>query len=159
VPLVPLAEEVRIGCGRMAEEKKSRLVIEAEGIDPVALGDRAQLSQLLTNLVVNALKYGRAGEDVRIRFEEAGENMVRLSVIDRGEGIAPDHLPRLTERFYRVDAGRSRAVGGTGLGLAIVKHIVGRHRGRLDIESEPGTGTSVHVSLPRAPAPAAVTKP
>jgi two-component system phosphate regulon sensor histidine kinase PhoR len=84
--------------------------------------------------------------------------MVRMSVIDRGDGIAPEHLPRLTERFYRVDAGRSRAVGGTGLGLAIVKHIVGRHRGRLEIESEPGTGTSVHISLPRAPAPPPVIK-
>ena len=158
VPLLPLAEEVRVGCSRMIEDKGGRLLVEAEGFDPVALGDRAQLSQLLLNLVVNALKYGRAGEDVRIRFEAIGADMVRMSVIDRGDGIAPEHLPRLTERFYRVDAGRSRAVGGTGLGLAIVKHIVGRHRGRLEIESEPGTGTSVHISLPRAPAPPPVIK-
>ena len=79
--------------------------------------------------------------------------MVRISVADQGEGIAAEHLPRLTERFYRVDPGRSRAVGGTGLGLAIVKHIVSRHRGRLDIRSKVGEGTTVLVSLPRAPEP------
>ena len=74
-----------------------------------------------------------------------------MSVVDRGEGIAPEHLPRLTERFYRVHPSRSRAMGGTGLGLAIVKHIVGRHRGRLEIRSKPGEGTAVHVDLPRRP--------
>jgi two-component system phosphate regulon sensor histidine kinase PhoR len=97
---------------------------------------------------------------VTVRIEEDGPERVRLSVIDQGEGIAPEHLPRLTERFYRVDAGRSRAAGGTGLGLAIVKHIVGRHRGRLEIKSKPGEGTAVEVTLPRAVDPdaaAAVT--
>src|SRR3546814_10954976 len=74
--------------------------------------------------------------------------MIRMSVIDRGEGIAPEHLPRLTERFYRVDPGRSRSMGGTGLGLAIVKHIVGRHRGRLEIESRQGEGRRFTVYLP-----------
>ncbi len=74
--------------------------------------------------------------------------MIQLSVTDEGEGIAPEHIPRLTERFYRVDPGRSRAVGGTGLGLAIVKHIVERHRGRLDIASEVGRGTALSVTLP-----------
>lgn len=74
--------------------------------------------------------------------------MLRISVADEGDGIAPEHIPRLTERFYRVDAGRSRAAGGTGLGLAIVKHIVERHRGRLDIASVVGKGTTVTVLLP-----------
>jgi two-component system phosphate regulon sensor histidine kinase PhoR len=79
--------------------------------------------------------------------------MVRVSVIDRGDGIAPEHLPRLTERFYRVDTGRSRSMGGTGLGLAIVKHIVERHRGRLEISSRLGEGTHVSFTLPvRGPA-------
>ena len=78
--------------------------------------------------------------------------MVRLRVIDQGEGIAAEHLPRLTERFYRADASRSRALGGTGLGLAIVKHIVERHRGRLAITSKLGTGTTVTVLLPPATA-------
>jgi two-component system phosphate regulon sensor histidine kinase PhoR len=76
--------------------------------------------------------------------------MVRLTVSDEGEGIAPEHIPRLTERFYRADPSRSRALGGTGLGLAIVKHIVERHRGSLTIESEMGKGTDVHILLPAA---------
>ncbi|HEY1146254.1 MAG TPA: ATP-binding protein, partial [Allosphingosinicella sp.] len=84
---------------------------------------------------------------------KAEEDMLRVSVIDHGEGIAPEHLPRLTERFYRVDPSRSRAIGGTGLGLAIVKHIVGRHRGRLDIQSHVGEGTRVNVYLPKAEPP------
>jgi two-component system phosphate regulon sensor histidine kinase PhoR len=88
--------------------------------------------------------------DPQFASHDAGPELIRLSVIDEGEGIAAEHLPRLTERFYRVDAGRSRSVGGTGLGLAIVKHIVGRHRGRLDIRSRLGEGTSVRVYLPRA---------
>ncbi len=91
-----------------------------------------------------------------VRFAEAGPEMLRMSVIDRGEGIAPEHLPRLTERFYRVHPSRSRAMGGTGLGLAIVKHIVGRHRGRLEIRSKPGEGTAVHVDLPRPAARAVI---
>ena len=80
--------------------------------------------------------------------------MVRLSVADHGEGIAPEHIARVTERFYRVDTSRSRSLGGTGLGLAIVKHIVERHRGRLAIESELGRGTTIHVLLPLAAADA-----
>ena len=76
--------------------------------------------------------------------------MVHLRIVDQGEGIAPEHIKRLTERFYRVDTSRSRSLGGTGLGLSIVKHIVERHRGRLTIESEVGNGTTVHVLLPVA---------
>jgi two-component system phosphate regulon sensor histidine kinase PhoR len=153
VELLPLVEEVRNGSAQLLAEKQSDIVVENDGADPVVPGDRSQLLQLLQNLIVNALKYGRNGTPVTLRFEPAGQDMLRMSVIDRGEGIAAEHLPRLTERFYRVDAGRSRSVGGTGLGLAIVKHIVGRHRGRLDIESELGEGTTVHVYLPRAANP------
>jgi two-component system phosphate regulon sensor histidine kinase PhoR len=142
---------VRAAAGNLIEEKGSGIRVEQHGIDPVVLGDRSQLAQLLQNIVVNALKYGRAGGDVTVRFEEAGPEMLRVSVTDQGEGIAPEHLPRLTERFYRVDPSRSRSMGGTGLGLAIVKHIVGRHRGRLDIRSKLGEGTEVSVYLPRAP--------
>lgn len=149
VPLLPLIEDVRRSSATMLEEKQSAIVVESAR-EPVALGDSAQLLQLITNLIVNALKYGRPGTPVTVRFEDAGPDMLRMSVIDRGEGIPPEHLPRLTERFYRVDAGRSRAVGGTGLGLAIVKHIVGRHRGRLDIRSKVGEGTAVRVYLPLA---------
>ncbi len=151
VALLPLVEEVRRACGQLLEEKPSTVIVENRGsADPVVLGDRTQLLQLLQNLVVNAIKYGRSGAPVAVRFEDAGPDMLRMSVIDRGDGIAPEHLPRLTERFYRVDPSRSRAMGGTGLGLAIVKHIVGRHRGRLDIRSKLGEGTAVRVYLPRS---------
>ena len=151
VELLPLVEQVRESCGALIEQNGGALLVEVRGPEPAALGDESQLLQLLQNLVVNALKYGRPGEPVTVRFEEAGQDMLRMSVIDRGEGIAQEHLPRLTERFYRVEASRSRAMGGTGLGLAIVKHIVGRHRGRLDIRSRLGEGTSVIVDLPSAP--------
>jgi two-component system phosphate regulon sensor histidine kinase PhoR len=123
--------------------------LEVEEALPPLTGDEGQLSQLLHNLIGNAMKYGRAGTPVEVTLTRAGGN-VCLVVVDRGEGIAPEHLPRLTERFYRVDAGRSRSLGGTGLGLAIVKHIVERHRGRLDIASVLGEGTTVTVTLPAA---------
>ena len=113
-------------------------------------GDRGELAQMLSNLLVNAIKYGRPGTPVRIGVEPCDGDLLRLSVADEGEGIPAEHIPRLTERFYRVDPGRSRQVGGTGLGLAIVKHIVLRHRGRLDIASQPGVGTTVSVTLPLA---------
>ena len=148
VELLPLIEEVTASVRPLAKGRALR--IENEAGAALVSGDGIQLSQMLNNLVVNALKYGRAGTPVRIRLEEAGPDLVRISVIDQGEGISAAHIPRLTERFYRVDPGRSRSVGGTGLGLAIVKHIVLRHRGRLDIQSELGTGTTVAVSLPRA---------
>jgi two-component system phosphate regulon sensor histidine kinase PhoR len=147
VPLLPLVQDVCVSCAHLAGEKGTEIVIERGAADPVVPGDRAQLLQMIRNLVVNALKYGRKGEKLLIRFDEAAD-MVRMSVIDRGDGIPSDHLPRLTERFYRVDPSRSRAMGGTGLGLAIVKHIVGRHRGRLDIDSVLGEGTTVTVLPP-----------
>jgi two-component system phosphate regulon sensor histidine kinase PhoR len=151
VRLLPLVEEVRTSCAQLIEERESDVIVESRDGEPVVLGDRSQLLQLLQNLIVNALKYGGSRHPVTVRFEPAGQDMLQLSVIDRGDGIAAEHIPRLTERFYRVDASRSRAIGGTGLGLAIVKHIVGRHRGRLDIRSKIGEGTEVNVHLPRAP--------
>ena len=120
---------------------------------PNVAGDAAQLAQVLHNLVGNALKYGKRGTPVTISLRRDGETLIRLSVSDEGDGIPAEHLPRLTERFYRVDPGRSRAQGGTGLGLAIVKHIVERHRGRLDIASTPGMGTTVSILLPISLAP------
>ncbi len=113
------------------------------------LGDEAQLGQLAHNIISNAMKYGRPGTPVTVELVRTGQR-VRLSVSDEGDGIAPDHLPRLTERFYRVDEARSRSVGGTGLGLAIVKHISERHQGQLDIESELVKGTKVSVTFPLA---------
>ncbi|MEE4154122.1 MAG: ATP-binding protein [Erythrobacter sp.] len=114
-------------------------------------GDRQQLEQVVRNLVENSLKYGTPGTPVRVELDRSPDGQARITVIDQGEGIAPEQLPHLTRRFYRTDPGRSRASGGTGLGLAIVKHIVERHRGRLDIASELGKGTSVAVRIPLAP--------
>jgi two-component system phosphate regulon sensor histidine kinase PhoR len=141
------------------EADQRRLVIEEDAVLPLVVADRDQLLQVLHNLVSNALKYGRSGTPITVQLapEPAAINQpaaVRVSVSDHGDGIAAEHLPRLTERFYRVDSQRSRTMGGTGLGLAIVKHIVERHRGRLEIESRPGEGTRVSVLLPQAPEPA-----
>ncbi|KMK67465.1 ATP-binding protein [Puniceibacterium sp. IMCC21224] len=117
-------------------------------------GDPDQLRQVLTNLLENAIKYSGSGSTVMVRVSAPGFEPrlrgqgVRIELRDTGQGIDPIHLPRLTERFYRVDSHRSREMGGTGLGLAIVKHIVNRHRGRLRIESELGKGTTFHIVLP-----------
>jgi two-component system phosphate regulon sensor histidine kinase PhoR len=124
---------------------------------PPILGDEDQLAQILQNLLDNAVKYGRDGGHITVSVQRpdgrrwpARPGLV-LTVADDGHGIAKRHLPRLTERFYRVDKGRSRAVGGTGLGLAIVKHIVNRHRGQLVIESEEEQGATFYIWLPLAP--------
>ena len=119
------------------------------------LGDAAQLEQLLRNLIDNALKYGDPAEPVTVSVAPAPNGGIDLTITDCGPGIAPEHLPHLTRRFYRTDPGRSRAAGGTGLGLAIVKHIVERHRAQLDIVSELGEGTTFTVSFPAVPQSAA----
>ncbi len=117
---------------------------------PSVKGDQQQLEQVVRNLVDNALKYGSQDTPVLVKLDLARDDMARISVVDQGDGIAPEQLPHLTRRFYRTDPGRSRASGGTGLGLAIVKHIVERHRGRLDITSDLGKGTQVVVRIPMA---------
>ena len=138
---------------RLAERRVTLDAALPPGLPPV-LGDADQLAQVAQNLLDNALKYGRDDGTIRLVVEPArGARWptragVVMSVADQGQGIPREHLPRLTERFYRVDKGRSRAVGGTGLGLAIVKHIVNRHRGLLAIESEDSVGTTVSVWLP-----------
>ncbi|MBZ6077252.1 ATP-binding protein [Microvirga puerhi] len=121
--------------------------------EPITIyGDRDELLRVLENLIENAVKYGESGGKVDVQLARIegpdGQSQAVLSVQDYGPGIAPEHLPRLTERFYRVDVVQSREKGGTGLGLAIVKHIVNRHRGRLDIASEPGEGARFTVALP-----------
>jgi two-component system phosphate regulon sensor histidine kinase PhoR len=121
----------------------------------VVRGDRDELLQVLQNLVQNAFKYGNKGGKVRIEAKHIpsiGRQAGRyaIAVIDSGPGIAPEHLPRLTERFYRVDVASSREKGGTGLGLAIVKHILNRHRGELAIASKPGKGSTFTVMLSEA---------
>ena len=107
------------------------------------------LEQAIINLVDNAIKYSDSGRTVRIRAEQAADTLL-IRVIDEGAGIEAEHLPRLFERFYRVDKARSRKLGGTGLGLSIVKHIVQAHGGTIDVESTPGVGSTFTVRLPAA---------
>lgn len=152
--LQPVIEEAVRAFAPRAEQGERRVRIDiAPGLPP-ALAERDQISQVLNNLLSNALKYGRDGTEVLVEADVEpqlrGRPMLRISVSDEGDGIDPQHLPRLTERFYRIDTARSRSLGGTGLGLAIVKHIVERHRGRFSIESTPGVGTRVAILLPVA---------
>lgn len=149
VALAPLVREACNQLSHVAAERGCEVEIDAAADLPPVAGDRAELLQLLDNLIGNALRYGRAGRPVIVSLKREGR-MLDLAVRDEGEGIAAEHIPRLTQRFYRVDPGRSRALGGTGLGLAIVKHVVERHRGQLEIQSKVGVGTTVHVRLPLA---------
>lgn len=136
-----------------SERAAARCRIELKLADdlPPVRGDRAQLGQLFDNLISNAARYGCGKTDSLIEVVAAASGRwVTVTVTDQGPGIPREHLPRVTERFYRVDPARSRESGGTGLGLAIVKHIVERHKGSLEIRSTPGVGTSVAVRLPIA---------
>lgn len=141
-----------------AAEKEMEIELIAPDSLPHVTGDRDELIEVFQNLAVNAVKYGRDKTPVRIavspveRIPELGGRGLCVAVIDKGEGIEAADIPRLTERFYRVDKGRSRSMGGTGLGLAIVKHIVNRHRGRLVIRSDVGEGSQFIVYLPVSPA-------
>jgi two-component system phosphate regulon sensor histidine kinase PhoR len=152
--LPPVLERIAAGMEPMLATNKTRLEANIPPDLPRIPADADQLAQVFTNLLDNAIKYGKPGGVIKLtatpagadpRFEPAG---VIISVADDGAGIASQHIPRLTERFYRVDKGRSRAVGGTGLGLAIVKHVVNRHRGRLIIDSTQGQGTTITIWLP-----------
>lgn len=132
----------------IAHDGKERVVLGVR--DPARIsGDPGQISQLIRNLVDNAIRHGGGADPVQVDvIHEQERKLSRLTVTDKGAGIAPEHIPRLTERFYRVDASRSRDAGGTGLGLAIVKHIVERHRGQIDIDSIIGEGTKFTISFP-----------
>lgn len=162
--LTPLIADVGKTLAMRLEADERTLVIEVEPELPQVIADRDQILQVLHNLISNALKYGRTGTPITVRAEPApalgprGEPTVKVSVIDHGEGIAPEHLPRLTERFYRIDTSRSRSMGGTGLGLAIAKHIIERHRGTLEIASRLGEGSRVSFALPAAPPPGRVSQ-
>jgi two-component system phosphate regulon sensor histidine kinase PhoR len=150
IDLDRLTAQVLTFYGPKLAERRARIVTEIEPGLPMVPGDSDQLVQVLQNLLDNALKYGREGGIVRLTARRTTEprDGVAITVADEGAGIPAEHLPRLTERFYRVDRARSRSAGGTGLGLAIVKHIVNRHRGQLQIESTEGIGTTVSVWLP-----------
>ncbi|WP_315722491.1 MULTISPECIES: ATP-binding protein [unclassified Bradyrhizobium] len=154
VDVVPIIRQVTDGLEPLARERQ--VVIETSLPEaPVTIaGDREELLRVFENLIENALKYGASGGRVVVSLEQAvsAENApeIRVKVRDFGPGIAPEHLPRLTERFYRVDVGDSRAQGGTGLGLSLVKHILNRHRGRLLIESVPRNGAAFTACFPQS---------
>jgi two-component system, OmpR family, phosphate regulon sensor histidine kinase PhoR len=152
-PLKALAQEVVESLEPVAEAQRVRLVEAVPPDVPEALGDRELLRQVITNLVDNGIKYNREGGRVEVtaRLLPAGERrVVRVVVADDGIGIPAQALPRITERFYRVDRSRSRQQGGTGLGLAIVKHVIEAHGSRLQIESRPGQGSAFSFDLPVA---------
>jgi two-component system phosphate regulon sensor histidine kinase PhoR len=147
----------------LAQAERISVSVDAPPDLPPVAGQRDELIQLFQNLLHNAIKYGKPGGHVWVKLGTGTSRLGRevyAAVKDDGEGIPHDAIPRLTERFYRVDVKRSREKGGTGLGLAIVKHIVNRHRGRLLVESEPGEGSTFTVSLPAElqPASASVTE-
>jgi two-component system phosphate regulon sensor histidine kinase PhoR len=159
VDLAPLLRQVVDGLESLARERGVVVAVDIPDVPVVVPGDREELLRLFENLIENGLKYGASGAKVDVALTEtpateAGQD-VRVTVRDYGPGIAPEHLPRLTERFYRVDVGDSRAQGGTGLGLSLVKHILNRHRGRLLIESVPEKGATFTAVLPRTAAPEA----
>jgi two-component system, OmpR family, phosphate regulon sensor histidine kinase PhoR len=158
--IVPIIRQVVDGLEPLARERQVAIDVDLPETPVMIAGDREELLRAFENLIENALKYGASGGKVIVSLTSAmsGEGVpeVRVMVRDFGPGIAPEHLPRLTERFYRVDVGDSRAQGGTGLGLSLVKHIVSRHRGRLLIESVPKHGATFTACFPQARPPAAI---
>ena len=152
VDLFPVVRQVVDGLQTLATDRGVEIAIAPPAAPAIVPGDRDELTRVFENLVENALKYGASGRRVEVGFAAAaasdGAPEVLVAVRDYGPGIAAEHLPRLTERFYRVDVTQSRAEGGTGLGLSLVKHILNRHRGKLTVESEAGKGAVFTVRLP-----------
>jgi len=158
--LAAILKRVAVGLELQAAEKQMKITLDLHQPPPQVIGQEDELTQIFQNLLDNAVKYGRDGTDVEVTLDVTQELPTGMAdksrpaavvrVKDHGEGIAREHLPRLTERFFRVDTARSRRLGGTGLGLAIVKHVVNRHRGALQVESELGEGTEFTVFLPIA---------
>lgn len=156
VDMASVVSDVTNGLSHLAEKNGMDIAVTTPAELPPVRGDSEELTQVVQNLVDNALRYGRTGKRVEVTLsvdQRGGKPMLRLDVRDFGAGISREHLPRLTERFYRVDAAASRAKGGTGLGLAIVKHIVNRHQGILTIDSEMGQGSTFSVLIPVAASP------
>jgi two-component system phosphate regulon sensor histidine kinase PhoR len=171
VDIVGVVRDAAAALAPLADADKVGVAVNTGTSIPAVTGDRDELIQLFQNLIQNAIKYGKPGGHVRVGVNvspisvpgrHGAPAMVSVAVQDDGEGIPREAIPRLTERFYRVDVKRSRERGGTGLGLAIVKHIVNRHQGRLQIESQPGEGSTFTVLLPvfdaKTPASSAVTE-
>jgi two-component system phosphate regulon sensor histidine kinase PhoR len=152
VDVAAIVHQVADGLHALANERAVEIAITGPSTPLIVLGERDELMRVFENLMENALKYAASGKRVEITLTRpeiaSGKQEARVVVRDHGPGIAAEHLPRLTERFYRVDVAESRAQGGTGLGLALVKHILNRHDGRLTIESTPGQGATFTVHLP-----------
>lgn len=159
VDILPIIRQVGDGLEPLAAERNVKVEMELPDQPAIIAGDREELLRLFENLIENALKYGASGGRVVVSVVSSsaaeGAPELRVAVRDFGPGIAPEHLPRLTERFYRVDVGDSRAQGGTGLGLSLVKHILARHRGRLLIESVPKNGATFTAAFPQVKSPPA----
>lgn len=156
IELTNLVERIVTTLDQQAKEEHKTIRLEKQQAPFPVSGDSDQLTQVFQNLIENAVKYSHADSEISVTMSRT-ENIagvlspaLAVEISDRSEGIAPEHIPRLTERFYRVDKGRSREMGGTGLGLAIVKHIISRHRGRLLIKSKLGEGSTFTVYLPLA---------
>jgi two-component system phosphate regulon sensor histidine kinase PhoR len=151
VDLLPIVRHIAETLSPLAADNKVTIAIGGDKGPLPVKGDRDELLRVFENLIENAVKYGQSGGRVDVLVErqsQGGRTEAQVTVRDYGPGIAPEHVPRLTERFYRVDVSTSRQKGGTGLGLAIVKHIVNRHRGRLSIESQLGQGATFRVAFP-----------
>lgn len=148
VDLYKLTEEVFEQFEGKTDGKNISLTIEAPGRRVMAWADHQRIRQVLTNLISNAVKHSFEGGEVKVVLEKSRKN-ITVSVVDKGEGIPPEHLSRIFERFYRVDKSRSREKGGTGLGLAIVKHILESHKSKAEVESTPGKGSTFSFKLPR----------
>lgn len=148
--IVPLLRSVVATLAPVIEQEEKTVAVNSTLLRTHVIGDAEELRQVFQNLIENAIKYSPRGTEVTVTACAAprAPGHLCICVEDQGEGISAADIPRLTERFYRIDKGRSRAMGGTGLGLAIVKHILIRHRGRLKIESEPGKGSTFSVFLP-----------
>ncbi len=160
VAIVTVLREAADALALRAGDRGMRILLNIPAELPEVTGDADEIAQVFHNLLDNAIKYGRAGTEIEVaaevaqRMPRAGAGVpapyVKVAVKDQGEGVPREHLPRLTERFYRVDTARSRELGGTGLGLAIVKHVINRHRGFLEIASEPEKGSVFTVYFPQA---------
>jgi two-component system phosphate regulon sensor histidine kinase PhoR len=153
VELGGIVRQVADALAPLAEDRGVTIAVELPTHPTIVLGDRDELIRVVENLVENAIKYGGAGGKVDVACtvkpgDADGSPEAFIRVRDFGPGIAAEHLPRLTERFYRVDVAESREKGGTGLGLALVKHVLARHRGRLDLSSTPGEGACFTIALP-----------
>ncbi len=150
VPLADAARQIIDGLRQRAADANVAIVLNAPAEPVMVTGDRDELLRVFENLIENAIRYGGSGGRIEVTIARDGATGAVASVRDFGPGIAPQHVPRLTERFYRADVEASRQSGGTGLGLAIVKHIMLRHRGRLEIDSSPGAGSTFTIRLAAA---------